>query len=231
MLPSHKVDQGIRGSAAVVLVWSEQAAQSEWVERNVLVAQRLQKRIVPVVIDGTDVPITLVSIVPIPSTSPCVNAAEEILLQLPTPTADDLLNTLLLQSSHEYIRVRKEAIQGVAELLQRGENRETILAMLEDITRHDLMQGVREMAQGVLDAEAERQQPSVRSSAESRHIFGARCPKGHVTYFDKRAVCADVVINVRNVIKRGDAELDELFLECSECRAKIAPRVDCEGYR
>lgn len=231
MFTSASVDRSIRGSTAIVLVWSKSAARSGWVEHHILLAQRLQKRIVPLVTDGMDLPITLVNVVPIIATPPCVNVVEQILPQLPPPTDDNLLNTLLLQSSHEYIRERKAAIQQAAELLERGEHREPILAVLEDIARNDLMQGVREMAQAVLDAEATRQQPMIRPSPEPRHVFGVRCPSGHVTYFDKREVCPSSGMVVRNVVERTDLRLDELYLKCKACGADVTPRVDCEGYK
>ena len=39
------IENVILGSAAVILVWSSSAAQSEWVERHILFAQRLKKLI------------------------------------------------------------------------------------------------------------------------------------------------------------------------------------------
>ena len=50
----------ILGSAAVVLVWSSAAAQAAWVARHILFAQRLKKLILPVVLDGTALPNTLI---------------------------------------------------------------------------------------------------------------------------------------------------------------------------
>src|SRR5947209_9485663 len=60
ILYPRTIENEILGSAAVVLLWSGSAASSEWVERHVLFAQRLKKVIVPVLLDGTTLPNTLI---------------------------------------------------------------------------------------------------------------------------------------------------------------------------
>src|SRR2546421_12503580 len=60
ILYPRTIENVILGSAAVVLIWSRSAAQSEWVERHILFAQQLEKPIVPVMLDGIDLPTTLI---------------------------------------------------------------------------------------------------------------------------------------------------------------------------
>jgi len=224
------IENGVRSSAATVVVWSAGAARSEWVERALLSAQRLQKPILPIVTDGTDLPATLFDAPQVASQPPCADAVALLLPHLPPPERDDVLLTLSQELAHEYIRVRKAGIRRAAKLLQEDRYREPVLALLEDVARKDLMMTVRELAQAVLDSELHRNSPP-SDRETSRHIFGVRCPDGHVTYFDRRRVCPDSGTFVRNVVRRAGAELDEIALECRECGHEMFVTVDCEGYK
>ncbi len=144
---------------------------------------------------------------------------------LPTPGSTDPLLSLGEQAAHQYLRVRKEAIDQAAALLQRGEHREEVLAILEYLARNDLMTSVREKAQDVLKAATQQKTVSPPGSThpqEVRHLFGVRCQNGHTTIFDRRQVCSQ-----RKEIMRG---LDELILTCQDCGVAMAVDVDCEGY-
>lgn len=229
ILYPRTIENVILGSAAVILVWSSSAAQSEWVERHILFAQGLKKLIVPVVIDGTDLPNILVSVEPITSNPPYTDVMEQLPIDFPQPGSADPLIKLSEQVAHEYIRERKAAIDQAAEMLQRGEHREVVLALLEYLAHNDLMMGVREKAQEVLDAYAKKGAAPAFRSDESRHIFGVRCRNGHITYFDRRRICNDKV-NVIRVMRAG-VELDQRDLTCGECGAEMSVRVDCRGYK
>ncbi len=92
------------------------------------------------------------------------------------------------------------------------------------------MMGVREKAQEVIDADANKSAPPALKPGESRYIFGVRCKNGHVSYFDKRRVCKNEKL-VRGSTKRAGAALTELDLTCGECGAEMMVRVDCGGYQ
>jgi translation initiation factor 2 beta subunit (eIF-2beta)/eIF-5 len=63
-------------------------------------------------------------------------------------------------------------------------------------------------------------------TTESDRYFPLRCPAcGHVTWFDKRMVCAK-----KGRVYRGEKK-DELILKCEGCGHEMTQRVDCEGYR
>ncbi len=229
ILYPRTIENVILGSAAMILVWSNSAASSEWVERHILFAQRLKKLIVPAVIDGTALPPTLVVDTIIPGQMPCIETLKQLPPNFPQPGSEDALIKLSEQAAHEYIRERKEAIDKAAEMLKQNEHREEVLAILEYLAHNDQMMGVREKAQEVLDADAKKgAAPSFRSD-ESRHIIGARCKNGHVTYFDKRRICNDKVNVIR--ITRAGVELDQRDLTCGTCGAEISVRLDCRGYR
>jgi hypothetical protein len=226
------IENGIQGSRAIVVVWSGSAAKSEWVEREILFAQRLQKPIFPIMIDETDLPITLINAQSITSKGPHTDVVEQLMPHLQQFDRDDKLNALASQLTHDYIRIRKDGIERAAELLKKGVHREEILAMLENIALNDLIMGVREKAQAVLDADAKKEAQQV-PEGQSRHMFGARCPNGHVTYFDKRKVCPNNGILKRSVVRRGGTDLDEIYLKCGTpgCGAEMVVSVDCEGYK
>jgi hypothetical protein len=233
MLYPRTIENVILSSAAVVLLWSSSAAQSDWVERHLLFAQQLQKLILPVLLDGTDLPNTLVGVLPVSSHTSCVDAAARLLPLLPPITSEDPLRKLEEQAAHQYIRERKAAIDAAVEMLQRGEQREAVLAMLEYLAHNDLMDGVRGKAREAL---APYTKQSVASPAsppvgDSRHTFGVRCKNGHVSYFDRREVCSAHTIFPRETRQSAGQELDELLLKCETCNVEVAARVDCGKYR
>jgi hypothetical protein len=191
ILYPRMIENVILVSAAVILLWSSSAATSEWVERHILFAQRLKKLIVPIVIDGTGLPPALIVDTIIPGQIPCIEALKHLPANFPQPDSADPLIKLSEQAAHEYIRERKEAIDKAAEMLKRGEHREVVLAILDYLAQSDLMTGVRDKAQEVLDLDASKSGSKTSlGPGDSRHIFGVRCKNGHITYFDKRRVCS-----------------------------------------
>ncbi len=221
----YVIENGILGSATVVVLWSHSAASLPWVKRHLLIAQRFFKPLVPVRLDETSLPSTLLT-ESLAGEEPCSALVEQVLPRLPTPNSTDPL-MLGEHAAHQLIRVRKEAIDQAAKMLQRGEHREEVLAILEYLARNDLMNGVREKAQEVL-ATATQQKPVSSPPApptrpqDARHLFGVRCKNGHITTFDRHEVCSQ-----RKEIMRG---LDELILTCATCGVEMAVDVDCEGY-
>ena len=189
----HTVETALLGSAAVVLIWSQHAAQNAWVERHLLFAQTLKKPIFPLLLDSTNLPNILVSITPLTIQADCTDAVVALLAlpSFPPAHSTDALITLSELATHEFIRERKAAIEQAATLLTRGEHREEVLALLTYLAKNDLIMGVREKAQEVLDAEAQKTAPAppVFRPADAQYIFGVRCKNGHVSYFDKRVVC------------------------------------------
>jgi TIR domain len=231
ILYPRTIENVILSSAAVILIWSSIAAQSEWVERHILFAQRLKKLIVPVVIDGTDLPNTVVSVTPITSNPPCTDVMAQLPTDFPQPGSTDPLIVLSEHAAHEFIRERKAAIDQAAEMLQRSEHLEAVLAILEYLAQNDLMMGVREKAQEVLDADEKKVTPTPLRPDESRHIFGVRCKNGHVSYFDKRRVCSAYKEVPRESRQSAGIELDELHLKCDQCGVEVVAREDCRGYK
>jgi TIR domain-containing protein len=233
ILYPRTIENVILSSVAVILVWSSRAAQSEWVQRHLLFAQRLKKLVVPVVIDGTDLPPTLIIETVIASQVPCADVVKQLPPDFPQPDSTDLLIKLSEQAAHEFIHERKEAIDLAAEMLKQNEHREEVLAIVAYLARNDLMMGVRDKAQEVLDTDAKRgtPPPPFLHPNDSRHIIGVRCKQcGHITYFDRRRICSAQSHFVRTRTTLAGKELDKFDLPCEKCRHIIPTRVDCEGY-
>jgi hypothetical protein len=233
ILYPRTIENVILSSAALVLVWSSSAAQSDLVERHRLFAQQLQKPILPVLLDGTALPNTLVGVTPIDGHTSCADAAAQLLPQLPPSASEDPLLKLAEQATHQYIRERKDAIDAASAMLQRGEQREAVLAILEYLAHNDLMDGVREKAREALALYTKQAaaSPAPSNATDSRHTFGVRCKNGHVSYFDRREVCSAHTKFKRETRQSAGQELDELFLKCETCGVEVAARVDCSKYR
>jgi|GEM_PF-1163194 len=230
----YLIENAILGSAAVVVLWSQSAASFAWTKRHILIAQRFFKPLVPVTLDETALPSTLL-VESLAGEQPCREVASAFLPRLPAPGSAAPLLTLCEQAAHQYIRVRKEAIDQAAAMLQRGEHHEEVLAILEYLAHNDLMSGVREKAQGVLAAASQPGTPAPHPSSlpqDARHTFKARCKNGHVNTFDKRNVCSQKKSIARELSGQGEIMrgLDELLLTCPTCGVTMAVDVDCEGY-
>jgi hypothetical protein len=159
---------------------------------------------------------------------------ERIMTLLPTPEDSDALQALTKQAAHEYIRERKAAIEQAAIMLQRNEDREGVLALLEHLAQHDTITSVREKAQEVLNLHTSiESQVSIAppQTQDNRSTFGVRCKNGHVSYFDKRYVCKATEQVLRGPAQHTAKELDELILSCTTCGETMIAHVDCEGYK
>src|SRR5207237_127526 len=80
---SRTMENALLGSAALVLLWSSSAAGSQWVERHILLAQRLKKPLLPIVLDGTDLPTTLIVETILTGKPSCDDAVAQLLPHLP----------------------------------------------------------------------------------------------------------------------------------------------------
>ena len=233
---TRTMENALLGSAAIVLLWSSSAAGSEWVERHILLAQRLKKPLFPIVLDGTDLPTTLIVDTIITGKPSCEDAVAQLLPHLPPAHSTDALILLSEEAAHDSLismRTRKAAIDIAADMLQRGEHREAVLALLEYIARRDPIMAVRDKAIAVLEADAKKAAPPppLLRPEDSRHMIRVRCKQcGHISYFDKRHICSAQSHVLRGREERVGAELDTLDLPCEKCGHIMPTHVDCEGY-
>ncbi|HEY1350024.1 MAG TPA: toll/interleukin-1 receptor domain-containing protein [Ktedonobacteraceae bacterium] len=190
------IESGIVGCAALVLIWNAAAARDEWVIRHLLFAQRLRKAMLPVLLDQTALPNTLIVPATVAGSVASYDTIAQLLVLLPAPQNQDPLFICTQKAAQESISDRKTAIDLAGDLLARNEHREEVLALLEYLALHDLMSGVREKAQEALAADARQQQgpqaaPPLLRPEDSRHTFPVTCEQcKQISYFDKRRVCA-----------------------------------------
>lgn len=226
-------DNAVLACQTVVVAWNAVAAQDEWVERTLRVAQQLRKPVCLLPLDDTPPPVEVnARLLP---TSDLAALREH----LPSPTADDsaavTFQMVAVALASDLIRERRKGIEQLRDLLNASattpEYRELALAWLEHLARTDLMGTMQDLAKSVLAAEAQKHIPPLARPDDSRHMFGVRCAKGHVTWFDKRRVCHDHTTFPRTLVRRADADLSELLLTCAQCGEQVKVRVDCEGYQ
>lgn len=236
LLSSHTMETVLLGSAAVILLWSQHAAQAGPVAQQVLFAQGLHKPIVLVLLDGTALPATLVAAPSLSGQDPCTDVVARLLqlAVLPAPGSTDPLLVLAEQAASDLLRERKAAIELAARLLAQDEQREAVLAILAYLAQHDQMDGVREKAKEAIAADTQRHAQGsagpLPAPAPSPHVFGVPCKNGHVTYFDKRKVCRGAISQVHRIVRGGQPEEVELVLECGTCHEQLPVRVECGGY-
>jgi hypothetical protein len=225
----HTIENGILGSATVIFVWSSSAAQSQWTTKHLLFAQNLRKPFFFVVLDTTLLPDTLETIKSIQRQVSCAKAVPQLLPLLPPSNSTDTLMTLFEQSTSERIHVRRTAIQSAAQMLQQGEHREEVLALLNYLAHNDGTNNVRNDAQAVIQANIKKEQPW---SDDTRHIFGVTCKNRHTSYFDKRIVCTASRSVVRgSQTSSPESSLDELHLICKTCHVDVVSYQDCREYK
>jgi len=230
------IEYGILGSAALVLLWNESAARDDEVTRQLVLAQRLHRPVVPVVVDQTPLPHTLRVSASVIGALSSYDTVAQLLTLLPAADSLDPLLTCAEQAARESISARKTAIELATGLLARNEHREEVLALLDYLARHDLITGVREKAQEALDAEAQKRlrpsdAPALPLQEDERHLFAATCSRcGHTSQFDKRRVCAAQGPILRHIGQTTDKKLDTLQLSCAYCTQSMLVQVDCDGY-
>lgn len=237
MLQSHTIEQSIMRSAAIILLWETHAAQSGIVDTHIQLAQRLHKTVIPVLLDETPLPTTLVTVTPIPLTGsivrsqPCSTAVTMLMPQLPAPDSTDPLLVIAEQMADIQIRVRRQGIQRADELLKQGREHEGVVALLDYLARRDQTKMLQNEAQDVLNRDAKQMTPP-EDFRDPRYFFGARCRNGHVSWFDKRKVCNAGSIVYRGAQASANVKLTELSLPCQQlaCGLSVTVFIDCEGF-
>lgn len=222
------LDGAVVSSAAIVLVWSESTGQADVLQKSLLKVQQLKKPLYVILLDSTVPSALLAQATQVASQPPHTDQADVVAkLAALLPAPQSALVRLYEKAAHEYIRVRKEAIDLAAEMLRRSEEQHRVVALLEYLasTNHEMITSIREKAQAVLTAHAQKGPPLLRAN-DAKYIFGVRCKNGHVTYFDKRRVC-----NEHKNVYRGPGQKSLVYLNCGQCGEEMEVEVDCEEYR
>lgn len=162
MLDPRAIENAILGSAVVLLLWSRCAARSAEVARHLPFALSLKKAVVLLLLDQTGLPATLDSFPPFMVQSLCTDIVTQLMQEslLPPPDSVDPLFTLAQLAASSLLSERKAAVQQANAMLERNEQRPAVLALLGYLAQHDLITGVRELAQEALDTDARRRMNS-----------------------------------------------------------------------
>lgn len=233
MREPRTIEGALLGSAIVLLLWSRNAAHADEVTRQIPRMLDLKKTILPLLLDQTELPIALRSLVAFVVRVPCTDIVAQLVQQalLPPPDRVDPLITLAELAASNLLAERKAAVKQAEIMLQQNDHRTEVCAILTDLAQHDLMIGVREAAQDALNIDARKQQtpppPSLLASHQANvdDMIGVRCKKcSNVTYFNKHRICKE-----SRPVMRGDK--DELKLKCGTCGEAMTVHVDCEGYK
>ena len=96
----YVIENGILGSAGVVVLWSSSAAQFAWVKRHILIAQRFFKPLLLVRLDETSLPSTLL-VESLSGEEQCNDIVAHLLPRLPAPDSTDPLLALGEQATHQ----------------------------------------------------------------------------------------------------------------------------------
>ena len=231
---ASRVERGILGSAAVVLLWSGEAAHAGWEALHIHFAQRFFKPLFPLLLDTTPLPDALMSATTLSGQLPpaATVAALLALPDFPRPNNTDPLLKLFEQATNNSISLRRVAIETAADMLMHEQHRAAILALLTYLADRDLISSIRKQARAVLELDVLRRVlvPPF-SAADAPYIVGGRCKESHESYYDKRLVCKkhrDVAL----APKTDSGQLDELILPCQEkgCKLKVVVHVDCRDY-
>lgn len=230
--PSHtrRIHKGIRGSAALIVIWSVDAAQSECVESAVAAAHHLKKPVVAVIMAGAKFPTAEVGVHLVHSQPPCSDAIALIKPYLPQADSEDPLIELQAQLSHEHIRERKVGIARAADILSADDYHEEVLAMLQDIEEYDEIESVREAARIALHGKAGRLAQATLTD-DARHLVPVKCVHGHEQTLDKRRVCPHGTVIRRDATEQDRTALSEIYFKCEKCGAGTVVTIDCEGYK
>ncbi len=144
-------------------------------------------------------------------------------------TEPDQLSQLQALLASEIHSKRRTGVAFGAEMLAKGQHRTEVRALLETVAKNDFLQTIREDASRALANDEARHAPQKSPG----YVFGVRCPKGHVSYYDKRETCPKSSNVTRRTVFRDARSVDEILLRCKTpgCGEEFYAEVDCEGYK
>ena len=223
MLYKPSAKSALVASAAVILLWSSNAARNERIWNAVRFAQQLKRPILPVTLDSTAFPETLPGAVPTLAQLPCDNIAASLASSLPPAQSNDPLFALYEQAVDMSQPARIEMIERAATMLQSsqyrsGQGHDALLALLNCLAKDEPITSVREKAQETMNSVTSSVPLATPRPAQSS-LFQATCPDGHVCEYDKREECK------KDTVLRGSQ-----YLTCKTCGKMFYYPVDCRGY-
>lgn len=231
-------ENAILRCATLLVIWNAQAVQTSEIAQHLRIAHQFKKPVVFLASDDT--PVSVAPDMPaatVLKTSVQHEILPELLLQLPALDSQDALILLGEKAAHEYIRDRRIAIDLAKGMLERQEHCEEALAILSHLAQRDLMPGIRESAQEVLDKDRQTLMPVTQVPAtpvlnpqDQQYMLGVRCKAcQHITYVDRRRLCHEKQARLRKRPAGSVKESDPMDVACSKCGHMMLVHVNCEG--
>ena len=237
------------GCAAVIVLWSPDTPQAEIVRNALQFAQGMHKSIVTVALDNVLVPATLQTSQTITSSrATCDTLAPSLVPHLPPAHNTDPLLTLYEQAIDASAPVRREAIDRAEEMLEQGQHRKEVRALLEILASDDTITSVSDAAYEVIGRTKSTvptlppQANIVPQQAQNSSLFTAVCGNGHISTFDKHDVCSHSGSTIYRLTddssggnttrssKQASPRMEEVYLTCPTCGLNIYKKIDCAGY-
>ena len=152
-LYQNSAQSALVGSAAVILLWSSEAARNERLWNAVKFAQQLKRPVLPVTLDSTVFPEILQGVTPTLAVPPYDTIVAALIPSLPPAQGDTPLLDIYERAIDISPDRRKDAMNDAAQLLKSGQDtqhRDVLLALLECLAHYDPITSVQEYAQEVL---------------------------------------------------------------------------------
>jgi len=150
-------------------------------------------------------------------------------------TLEQPLHQLAAQLQSTRVVERRAAVRKAAELLEQStcqaDCRERIIELLRDLLSTESYTTVRDDAQAILNNVWSGVDATIRAD-ERRFMIGVRCAQGHVSYYDRRRICADESVIMRSRVRAGEQEVDEFYVQCREsgCAEIHKLQINCGEY-
>lgn len=225
MLYKPSAKSALVASAAVILLWSSNAARNERVLNAIKFVQQLKRPILPVTLDSTAFPATLQGAVATSAQLPCDTIVTSLASSLPPAQSNDPLFALYEQAVDMSQPARIEVIERAATMLQSsqyrsGQAHDALLALLECLSHDDPITSVREKAQETIRSVTSPWQiPLTTPRPAQSSLFQATCPDRHTCEYDKREEC-----------KKETTLRSSKYLTCKTCGKIFYWSFDCRGY-
>lgn len=139
------------------------------------------------------------------------------------------------QLRSERVVERRAAVRRAAELLEQtncqDECRDRIVELLRDLLATESYTTVRDDAQAILDNVWSGVDATIRAD-DRQFMIGVRCADGHVSYYDRRRICADESVVMRGSVRAADRGVDEFYVKCREpgCEQVHKLQINCGEY-
>lgn len=206
------IQKGIQDALAFIVVWSVNASNSEWVEREISYALFHKSKIFVIRIDHTSMPLALFTHQPL-ETSDCIDIALRLVPYLPAITESKLSRIKILLGSSDPAE-REEAIRLAAALAETQENCELLIevfASFDGVLSSDVVVEARKLLDKCINV-----------TNMYRDNLRARCSFcSTISEYSKKEICQDH----RVVFMRGQRAI---MLTCPKCHNDFIVEFDCE---